>query len=295
MRSRAVNRLVKKTTATDSMKRRRAFGRIACALAMLALLGGAGEAAASHTFGVLGQRSAVLTAAYWNPILAWVSAKSGVALELKIARPGSGAIRRGEYDFVYTNHNFLPGNEPAGYRVILKPRGEGIRGEIVVPEDSPVKSLAGLAGREVAFPSRSAFVGYAVTMQGLAQAGVKVEPVFAANQEGAMAQMRAGRVTAASVNSQLMRDYAEREKLRYRVLWRSEAYPDLPISVHPRVSAREAAAVREAFAAMAHDTEGARILAASAALVKEQPPYGFEASDDAEYAGVRAVYRGAAK
>lgn len=265
--------------------------------AALALSPPAGHAAQPLQFGVVTQRSALLTASYWNPILAWVSAKSGVALELKLNRSGtehSAMVGRGEFDFVYTNHNFKPDNDATGYRVIAKPRGAGIRGEIVVLADSPVRDLWGLRGRAVAFPHAAAFVGYQVTMQGLARAAVTVTPVFGGNQEGAMGQLKAGRAEAASVNSQVMRDYAQRENLRYRVLWRSEEFPDIPVSVHPRVPQRETEAVRAALIGMADDPEGARILAASAGLVKERPPYGFEAATDADYAGVRRVYAAAA-
>ena len=42
--------------------------------------------AETFTFGVLSQRSAVLTAQYWNPILDYVKRKTGVDLQLKLAR-----------------------------------------------------------------------------------------------------------------------------------------------------------------------------------------------------------------
>ena len=38
-----------------------------------------------YTFYVLHQRTISLTAQYWNPILTWVSAKSGVPVELQLA------------------------------------------------------------------------------------------------------------------------------------------------------------------------------------------------------------------
>src|SRR5262245_6688327 len=74
-----------------------------------------------YTFGVISQRSPILTAQYWNPILQFVAARSGIALELRVARTGeehAEAVRRGEFDFIYSNHNFAPGNDRAGYRVI---------------------------------------------------------------------------------------------------------------------------------------------------------------------------------
>jgi phosphonate transport system substrate-binding protein len=247
-----------------------------------------------YTFGVISQRSPILTAQYWNPILQFVAARSGVALELRVARTGeehADAVRRGEFDFIYSNHNFAPANDRAGYRVIARPAQAAISGQIVVLADSPVRSLADLNGKEVAFPSKAAFVGYHVPMDALLRQGIGVSPQFAGNQEGAMAQLKSQRVVAAGVNSQVMRDFAKRENLAYRVLWSSEPYHNLPVSARPNVPAATVTAVRDALVAMAADTDGARVLSTSAELVKQDPPLGFVLSADRDYENLRRFYR----
>lgn len=248
----------------------------------------------THSFGVITQRSPVLTAQYWNPILRHVSEKSGVALTLKLAKTApdhSDMIGRGEFDFIYSNHNFTPKNDAVGYRVVARPLEAAIMGQIVVPGDSPIQSLAELDEREVVFPSKVAFVGYHVPMDALLRAGVRVKPLFAGNQEGAMGQLKTGRVPAAGVNSQIMRDYAEREGYRYRVLWASEPYLNIPVSAHPSVPATKVKAVQQALVAMSADAEGAKILAASAELIKQKPPYGFIAATDRDFDNYRQFYR----
>ena len=45
-----------------------------------------GAPAKPYAFNVLNQRTIALTAEYWNPILTYVSKKSGVPLELKLAK-----------------------------------------------------------------------------------------------------------------------------------------------------------------------------------------------------------------
>ena len=97
-----------------------------------------------YTFYVLHQRTISLTAQYWNPILTFVSAKSGVPLELKLAknaRDGNAIAEAGGYDFQYTNHFFTPERDRLGWKVIARPAGPGIRSQIVVPVDSPIQSL----------------------------------------------------------------------------------------------------------------------------------------------------------
>lgn len=250
--------------------------------------------AETYSFGVLSQRSAVLSAQYWNPILEYVHKKTGIELVLKLARsaPESNeAIEHGEYDFVYSNTIFLPRMANANYQVILRPRDEAIKGQIVTLEESPIKSLKDLDGKEVGFPSLSAFVGYAVPMEQLLRQNVGVSPVFGGNQEGIMGQLKSGRVVAAGVNNQVMRDFATRENIRYRVLWESVPYNNLPIAVHPRVSKAVASAIRSAIDGMEVDPEGIRILDKTAQVIKQKPPYGFRASSPEDYKNYTEFYK----
>ncbi len=248
----------------------------------------------SYSFGVLSQRSAVLTAQYWNPILDHVSRKTGVGLQLKIARTApesNAAIAAGEYDFVYSNTIFLPATSAPGYQVILRPKADAIASQIVTLDDTPVKSLAELNGKVVGFPSKAAFVGYAVPMDYLMRQNIGVSPVFGGNQEGIMGQLKAGKVVAAGVNSQVMRSYAARENLAYRVLWESQPYHNLPISVHPRVPEAVAEAVRQAVAGMDGDAEGLKVLEASAQIIQQKPPLGFFKASQKDYQNYIDFYR----
>lgn len=266
--------------------------------ALVALVAGAllpGSAnAQGYSFGVLSQRSAVLTAQYWNPILDHVQRRTGIPMVLKVARaaPESNeATEKGEYDFVYSNTIFQPKMAQANYQVILRPHDEAISGQIVTLADSPIKVLKDLEGGEVGFPSQAAFVGYAVPMDHLIRQGITVRPVFGGNQEGIMGQLKAGRVVAAGVNNLVMKAFANREHIKYRILWESSLFHNLPISVHPRVPKAVAEAIAAAIARMDDDPEGAAILEAAARLVGQSPPYGFQASSPADYKNYADFYR----
>src|SRR5207245_7656008 len=94
-------------------------------------------------------------------------------------------------------------------------------------------------------------------------------PHFAGTQEGAMTQLKAGRTVAAGVNAEVMRAFAQRENIAYRVLWSSDKFLNLALSAHPTVPAETVKAVREAFLKMADDEEGATVLASRAELLQE--------------------------
>jgi len=208
----------------------------------------------------------------------------------KTAQETDRMMAQGEFDLVFSNHIFIPRISRAGYRVIAHVVGESFQGQIVVLEDSPIRTLEGVEGKEVAFPSETAFVGYAVTMDALTRKGIQVTPVFAGNQEGAMGQLKAGSVDAASVNSLVMQEFADREQIKYRILWSSDRFAGIPIAVNRRVSRRNVKAVRDALFAMASDPEGLKVLTASAAVIKQKKPFGFVAADDRDYENQREFY-----
>jgi phosphonate transport system substrate-binding protein len=246
------------------------------------------------TFGVIIWRSPTLTAQFWNPILRYVSDKSGVPLQLKVAQTGpehTAMVRRGEYHFLYSNHNFIKENEESGYRVFARSKDDIGTGEIVVLKDSPIRSLADLAGQEVVFPHTAAFYGYHLPMDALLRKGIQVKVHFAGNQEGAMGQLKAGRAVAAGVNAAVMRAFAQRENLAYRTLWSSDKDVSLALSALPSVPAETVKAVREAFLKMGDDPEGAKVLAASAEVLKQEAPLRFVASKDSEFDSMRKFYR----
>jgi phosphonate transport system substrate-binding protein len=248
----------------------------------------------AYAFNVLNQRSIALTAQYWNPILTHVSKVSGVPLELKLAKTakeGNAIAEMGKYDFLYTNHFFTPERDRLGYKVIARPAGPGIRSQIVVPMDSPIKSLEDLNGKEVAFVTPDGFTGYWLPMDALLRAKVNVKVVFAGNQEASSAQLKVNKVAAAGVNSSIMARYARRESFDYRALWTSDIYQDLCIMANPKVPERKVAAVKAAFINMVKDPEGRQILEAGADLLKSNGELGFVSAENRDYDNYRKFYR----
>jgi phosphonate transport system substrate-binding protein len=248
-----------------------------------------------YSFNVLNHRSIALTAQYWNPILLYVSQKSGVPLELKLNRTAmenTAKAETGLYDFVYTNHFFTPERERLGYRVIARPAGPGIRGQLVVTKDSPIRDLRELEGKEVAFPTPDGFTGYWLPMDALLNGNIHVKPIFAGNQEASIGLLRREEVAAAGVNSSVLEHFSRRSDFPYRVLWSSKLYNDLCIMAKPTVPKEKTAAVKAAFIGMARDPKGLKILDAGAELLKlEDDDRGFVAADNRDYDSYRAFYR----
>jgi phosphonate transport system substrate-binding protein len=270
---------------------RHGFVLFACALAL-----NARAETHSYNFSPVNQHNLQVSASFWNPIVRYVSTKSGVRLNLKLGRTSADTtsyVLAREVDFAFTNHLFSPDREKMGWTVFGRRDAPPVRAQIVVPADSPVKDLAALAGATMVFPGPEALIAYKVTYAELLHRNIPVNVVFAGNMDAAFTQLFAGKARAAGANSQLVQTYGGREGKSFRVLWSSAPFNDLALMASPRVPAADLRAVAQAFLGMRQDPEGRRILDAAAELVRAAQPLGFVPASDADYASYREFYAGA--
>ena len=263
-------------------------------LALVVTASEAVAAPAALSFGVVPHRSPLLTARYWNPILDYVEKKTGIVLQLEISKSVAAnavAIENGDYDLTQSMLIFRPKALKQNYRVILRPQGGPIRSQLVTLESSPLRSLAQLQGQTVAFPARSGMVAYSVPMDFLLRQNIAVTPLFAGNQEGVLGQLRAGETLAAAVSSQVSEAYSLREGLKFRMLWESPPYHDLPIATHPRIPEALSTQIQNALAEMANDPKGLEVLKVAASAIGQKPPYGFIKAIPAEYVSHAEFFR----
>jgi phosphonate transport system substrate-binding protein len=249
-----------------------------------------------YHFSPVNQYNLQVSASFWNPIVRYVSHKSGVRLNLKLGRTSADTtsfILTREVDFAFTNHLFSPERMKMGWTVFGRRDAAPVRAQIVVPADSPVRSLAELAGSTVVFPGPEALVAYKVPYVQLLRDKVPVATVFAGNSDAAFTQLFSGRAKAAGANSQLVQNYAGRENKAFRVLWSSAPFNDLALMASPRVPAAQVQAVARAFLGMHRDPEGRRILEAVSELVHEPETVRFVPAVDADYAAYRHFYEAA--
>ena len=250
----------------------------------------------SYNFSPVNQHSLELTATYWNPILKYVSDKSGVPLSLRLGRTSAETTAKvvsGEADFSFTNHLFSPERIKLGWTVFGRRDAPPVRGQIIVLADSPIQSLAALAGKDVAFPGPEALVAYKTTFAQLLEQKIAATPVFAGNLDAAFSQMIAGRVVAMGSNSQMTDEFASREGRNFRVLWLSPPFNDLALMASPQVPRRHVQAVAKAFLGMHQDAQGKKILEDSGKAVNAKIPVVFAAASDEDYASYRDFYRNA--
>lgn len=248
----------------------------------------------SYNFSPVNQFGVQLTASYWNPIIDYVSAKSGVELMLKVGRTSADTtsyVLAQEVDFAFTNHLFSEERRKMGWKVFGRRDYAPVRGELVVMADSPITNVTQLHGQDVGFAGPEALVIYKVPYAYLINRGILPHVVFAGNQDGAIAQLRSGKVKAIGANSQLIDGYVKREGIAIRKLWSSEPFADLALMNSPRVPAEDVKAVSRAFLSMGDDPEGAATLKRVSELVQFPILTRFVPTREEEYQAYFDFYR----
>ena len=251
---------------------------------------------ATYRFSPVNQWDINKTAAYWNPIIQYVSDKSGVKLQLKIGRTSADTtsyVLTQEVEFVFSNHLFSPERDALGWKVFGRRNAPALHGQIAVPADSGLTRIEDLKGQEVAFAGPEAFVGYKVPSAYLQSKGVDVKAVFGGNQNAAIAQMFAGKAKAVGSNSMLIEGYAKRENKKFRVLWTSEPYHDLALMASGRVPEKDLKAVATAFLGMHKDARGKEVLHKASQEVGLDVDAYFIPASGADYAAYRKFYQSA--
>ena len=249
-----------------------------------------------YRFSPVNQYGINLTAAYWNPIIGYVSEKSGVKLALKIGRTSADTtsyVLAREVEFAFTNHLFSPERESLKWKVFGRRQTPPIQGQIIVPADSPITDLAQLEGNDIAFPGPEALVSYKFPYAHLLSRNIKFMVVFGGNMDGAFAQLFSGRVQAVGANSQLTDGYVLRENKKVRVLWASEPLHDLALMVAPQVPEKDVKSVTQAFIGMAKEARGQDIIRQASAMVGLPGDTYFIPSDGNEYGAYRRFYQSA--
>jgi phosphonate transport system substrate-binding protein len=166
--------------------------------------------------------------------------------------------------------------------VIREGGARSYEGVLVTRADSPVRSLKELDTKTVAFVDRYSTSGFVYPAKLLRDAGVKPVVVFAGTHHKALEELRAGRAAAAATFAG-----AAAADATLRVLARTEAIPNEPVSFRDGLDDPAKRRFIEALVAFAGTQEGKAVLQEMAGIT------GFEPATDEDYRPVHDVVRGA--
>ncbi|GAB6040309.1 phosphate/phosphite/phosphonate ABC transporter substrate-binding protein [Endothiovibrio diazotrophicus] len=219
-----------------------------------------------YRVGVIPQFNHDETVATWEPVLEELARRTGLAFTLA---PSTGIpqfdrqVVEGRFDFAYMNpYQFITVMDRDGYHALVRDGGRELHGILVVPTNSPIRSVEELEGKTVAFPSRRALAASLLMRADLDNLlNVHVRPVYVRSHSAVYDSVLLGYAAAGSGVLSTLRRQGPRAQQVLRVLYETRGLPPHPFAAHPRVPEADREAVRRALVAMAMTREGKALLA----------------------------------
>jgi ABC-type phosphate/phosphonate transport system substrate-binding protein len=235
----------------------RLLSLLACLLCLVQ-----GAWADTLVFGVTPQFERRQLFAIWTPILAELSKRTGHEFQLATApniREFERQYNAGAYDLAYMNPYLAVAN-PQSYQPILRD-ATPIRGILVVRKDSAIRSVADLAGKEIAFPAPNA-IGASLLIRAELTRKFKLDykPRYVQSHTTVYLQVAQGLAEAGGGVQKTFDEQKDAVRNQLRIIYTTSPVPSLPIAAHPRLPAATREAIRDAFLALAATPEGEALL-----------------------------------
>ncbi len=237
-------------------------------LVLWLLLSGSGlSAQPAYSLGVVPQFDQRRLHDAWTPILEAVEAESGVRLELA-GSPDIPAFEdgfsTGRFDFAYMNpYHMLVAHDVEGYLPLARDVGRQLYGIIVVKKDSPLQSVADLAGKRVAFPAPNALGAALIPRAEFArQFKIEIEPRYVRSHSSVYLNVAMGLTDAGGGVQKTLEQQKPELRDKLRVLYQTAKVAPHPIAVHPRVPQADRGKVLNALLKLGETPAGQRLLQA---------------------------------
>ncbi len=247
------------------------IGRFVLLGVLLQWLLPAGAAALEYSFGVVPQFEQRKLYEIWDPIVSALEKETGLSIKLVTTLKINDFEKEymGEkFDFVYMNPYFIVrGVKPGTYVPIVRDN-KPHHGILVALKSGPVKTVADLQGKTVAFPTPNAIGATLMTRSEIEDRhGVKVEPLYVKTHSSVYYRVAKGLAAAGGgvLKTLQEQDPAVRELLA--ILYTTRPMPNLPVAANRRVPPDVRAKVQRAFLALGK-TEAGRVLLAKVPMTE---------------------------
>jgi phosphonate transport system substrate-binding protein len=239
------------------------------------------------SIGIVPQQSPGELARLWTPVLKYLEEKTGLTLQFETAKDVATfeqRLKAGQYDIAYANPLMYTDvlHSRLGYEAFAREKDRTLTGMIVVRKDSRYKSLADLAGSELAFPSEAALAASVLPRAYLNKQGIAFTPYYVGSHDSVYLAVAKGLYAGGGGVAHTFEMQPGTVKDQLRVLWTGPGYPPHPFSAHPRVPAETVKRLQAALIAMNKD-------AAAQEILKAIDFKGFMPTSDADYDVIRSL------
>jgi phosphonate transport system substrate-binding protein len=202
-------------------------------------------------FGIVPQQAPSTIKKNWAPIARYLGQALNVKVYIKTA-PSipefENRCAQGLYDISYMNpYHYTVFSKNPGYRAFARQRNKRIKGILVVPKDSPAKSLTEFAGKQAAFPSPAAFAASLLTRAKFKNMGVDITPVYVKSHDSVYANVLSGIHPVGGGVMRTFRSTPKETREGLRILWTTNEFTPHAFAMHPRISPKLAERLKKAF------------------------------------------------
>lgn len=241
----------------------------------------------TFNFGFVPQHPAKLLIQKWAPILRYLGKQTGHRFLVKTAPNISTFEKRlanGEYDLAYMNPlQYVNFSKNFGFTAWAKQKGKKIKGILVVRKDSTIRDIAGLSGKELAFPAPVAFGASILPRVHLSQQGIPISQLYVGSHDSVYRNVAIGRSPAGGGIQRTFSVINHQVRSRLRVLWVSKGYTPHAFAAHPQVPAKTVNALQKALVEMFDNPKGKKL------LNKIGFKQGVETADNSDWDDVRKL------
>jgi len=202
----------------------------------------------------------------WTPLLARLEQVTGYRFQLRVydqIPAFETELAQGIPDLAFMNpYHMVIAKQARGYRPLVRD-STSLSGILVVRQDSPIKSLADLNGKLLAFPSPNA-LGASLYLRALLieNEGIKFTPVYVGNHQTVYRQVLQGDVAGGGgVRATLGKEPAAVQS-QLKTLYTAPDLAPHPFAAHPRVALSVSRKIVDAILALRADPEASKLLAA---------------------------------
>ncbi len=226
-------------------------------------LGPSAARAVVVTMGVAPQRSPLVLARVWAPLLRAIGRVAHCRMRFATARSLPTFQRRmshSDYDLAYLDpYQYYIAHRDAGYQVLVRDTGH-LRGILFVNRASRIRTLRGLDDHMLAFPAPDALAASLLPQTVLQARGIRFRAAYLGSQ-GAVYRSVAVGLYVAGAGVAGLPGFSRAVRARLRILWTGPSLPPHPLVYSPVLPPALVARLRKAFLALSRGGRGRTLLA----------------------------------
>lgn len=211
------------------------------------------------------QLSAAKTSMTWTPFVDYLSEKTGVKIQLKVYDDRNvfeSDVRKGNVAFYFGNPGYgVVGHMQHGYVPLVRSDRKLLEGIIVVRKDSGITDVMQLAGRSIAFPSKTAFAASLYIRSRIdSDHGILYQPVYTGSHDNTYRTVLVGKAIAGGGVKRTLESEDRRNREQLNIIYTTPGMKAHPLMAHPEVDEKTRQAIQQAILDLDTNVDGKKML-----------------------------------